>query len=250
MKRAISYARVSTQRQGNSGFGIDAQQIQIREFASARGYRIQKRFTDVHTGMSEDSIRTREGLQRALDLARRTGWPIFIADIDRLGRHERSMIDLVRDDPDITIIDANSGHTADEAILRGQAKRAEREGKMISKRTRKALKTLKTQGVKLGNLESLNKARASSASSRQRKATLRTLEYEPLIQEIRENGVMTAGEIAIALNQRGLRTARGEPWSADNIRRLLKDVDKLAKARDQEKRTKEKYANNPLHGAF
>ncbi|MBM1172848.1 recombinase family protein [Microvirga arabica] len=249
MNRALGYTRVSTQAQGQSGFGLDAQETQIREFAKELGYRIQKVFSDVHTGRGESSVRDRRGLQDALELARKKRWPIFIADIDRLGRHE-PLIQKLLDDPELTIISANDGEGADKAILRGQAKRAQRDGDMISERTRKKLKTLKDQGQRLGNLKSLKEAQRKGGEATKRKSTLRTLEYEPLIRQIRDTGAKTAREFADALNQRNRLTPQGKPWNEENIRRLLRSTSKLGKAREQEEAKHQKYADNPQFGAF
>jgi DNA invertase Pin-like site-specific DNA recombinase len=66
MKPAISYCRVSTQRQGKSGLGLEAQQAAIQRFAEAEGYSITQTFVEVETGKGADALDRRAQLAAAM----------------------------------------------------------------------------------------------------------------------------------------------------------------------------------------
>lgn len=247
MHQAISYTRVSTSRQGHSGLGLQAQQIQIDAFAQERAYRIVRKFSDVHTGMGEDSIANRDDLQEAIALARKKRWPIIIADYDRLGRDELTVRELL-DDPDLVIISASHGENADRAVIEAAARKAQATGKEISNRTKEKLRALKKAGKRLGNPR-YEHAMKKAAEARSSNAHKRRLEIVPVVKDLRMSGMRTAGEIAQGLNARGYRTARGGMWKAENIRRTLKEIDALTTTLESE-REQEAYRDNPDWGIF
>ena len=72
MRSAIAYVRVSTDRQGISGFGLDAQLVQIRQFAKDRGYRIIKIYREIASAMGRQTPSLRPELSNALEFASAT----------------------------------------------------------------------------------------------------------------------------------------------------------------------------------
>jgi Resolvase, N terminal domain len=86
MKNAIGYCRVSTQRQGKSGLGLEAQQSAIRRFAEAEGYTIDHTFVEVETGKGADALDRRPQLAAAMKAARKNKAAILVAKLDRLSR--------------------------------------------------------------------------------------------------------------------------------------------------------------------
>ena len=82
MKKLIAYYRVSTDRQGRSGLGLDAQRQIVEEYASQRGAVVLEDYTDIQSGRSQD----RPELANALAAARRHGAAIVVAKLDRLAR--------------------------------------------------------------------------------------------------------------------------------------------------------------------
>jgi hypothetical protein len=81
----------------------------------------------------------------------------------------------------------------------------------------------------------------------QKLAEVRRQELEPLISKLRAKGATTGAEIARLLNARGLRTARGQPWTDANIRRVLRDMDQVAKDRSA---ADVEYQVNPEFGSW
>src|SRR4249919_2842823 len=86
MKNAIAYYRVSTQQQGRSGLGIEAQQAAIARFCETEGYTLQSAYTEVETGKGCDALERRPQLSTALAAARKARCPVIVAKLCRLSR--------------------------------------------------------------------------------------------------------------------------------------------------------------------
>jgi DNA invertase Pin-like site-specific DNA recombinase len=84
MKNAIAYIRVSTQKQGKSGLGLEAQQALIQRFADQEGLQIIQTFTEVQSGKDDDQKRPQ--LNAALEAAGKAKAPVIVAKLDRLSR--------------------------------------------------------------------------------------------------------------------------------------------------------------------
>ena len=89
MKPAVHYVRVSTQRQGKSGLGMEAQQSALARFCRAEGFECAAEFVEVETGKGQDALDRRPKLAAALDTARKLKCPVIVAKLDRLSRARR-----------------------------------------------------------------------------------------------------------------------------------------------------------------
>src|SRR4051812_43329511 len=87
MKTVISYIRVSTQKQGRSGLGLEAQTAAIMAFARTEGFEVIETFVEIETGKGADALKTRPQLATAIEVARLTGATIVVAKLDRLTRN-------------------------------------------------------------------------------------------------------------------------------------------------------------------
>jgi DNA invertase Pin-like site-specific DNA recombinase len=104
---------------------------------------------------------------------------------------------------------------------------AEHEAGAISARTKAALAAAKARGTKLGgyrgDLSSVaNKGNVESARVRSASATKRAGDLLPVIEDLKTSGAASLHQIAAGLNERGIKTARGGNWSAEQVRRVLK----------------------------
>ena len=144
---AIAYYRVSTQRQGRSGLGLDAQRNAIARFAAGDGLQILAEFTEVETGKGADALDRRPQLAAALALARQQKCPVLVAKLDRLSRDVAFISGLMAQR--VPFIVAELGADADPFMLHLYAALAEKERRLISERTKAALASRKTTGVKL-----------------------------------------------------------------------------------------------------
>lgn len=219
MDKAIVYLRVSTERQGRSGLGLEAQREMIRAFAAREGMGLLGEFVEVETGKGADALDRRPELAAALALARKEKCPVIVAKLDRLSRDVHFISGLMAQR--IPFIVAELGADADSFMLHLYAALAEKERKLISERTKAALAAKKAQGVKLGNRTNLAEARAKAVASTKATADAFALNVLPVIEQVKAQGVTSYNGIAEALNVRGVRTARGGTWQANTVRKII-----------------------------
>src|SRR4051812_15362500 len=219
MKTAIAYYRVSTQRQGRSGLGLEAQRTAVARFGEAEGITIAGEFTEVETGKGADALDRRPQLASALATARQQRCPVLVAKLDRLSRDVAFIAGLMAQR--VPFIVAELGADADPFMLHLYAALAEKERRQISERTRAALAARKDRGTKLGNPRNAGSAAASGRQAQVNAAGQFAAGVLPTINKLREAGITSYRGIAAALNGRGVRTARGGQWQVSNVRNLL-----------------------------
>lgn len=226
MNKAVVYLRVSTERQGRSGLGLEAQREMVRVFATREGLDLLGEFVEVETGKGADALDRRPELAAALALARKERCPVIVAKLDRLSRDVHFISGLMAQR--IPFIVAELGADADSFMLHLYAALAEKERKLISERTKAALAAKKAQGAKLGNRTNLPEARAKAAASTKATADAFALNVLPVIEQVKAQGVTSYNGIAAALNVRGVRTARGGAWQAATVRKIILRAPRLA----------------------
>ena len=86
MSPLIAYYRVSTQKQGRSGLGLEAQRKAVTSFAEAESFEIVAEFTEVETGKGSDALDRRPQLKAALKAAKKARCEVAVAKLDRLSR--------------------------------------------------------------------------------------------------------------------------------------------------------------------
>jgi DNA invertase Pin-like site-specific DNA recombinase len=216
--QAIAYYRVSTQQQGKSGLGIEAQRAAVTRFAEAEGYEIAGEHLEVETGKGADALDRRPVLAAALRQARKAKCHILVAKLCRLSRDVHFISGLMVHR--VPFIVTELGSDVDPFMLHIYAAVAQKERALISSRTKEALAAKKAQGATLGS------ARIAEIGIRGTEATIAAADrfaanVLPIIESIRAAGITKYGEIAQALNNRGIRTARGGQWHATSVRRIM-----------------------------
>jgi DNA invertase Pin-like site-specific DNA recombinase len=214
----IAYLRVSTDRQGRSGLGLEAQREAIRRFSEAEKLELAGEHVEVETGKGADALDLRPQLRAALDRARKLKCPIVVAKLDRLSRDVAFIASLMAQR--VPFVVAELGADIDPFILHIYAALAEKERAMISARTKEALERAKARGVRLGNPR-LDEVRGKGAASMKAAAARFAANVLPLILPMRAEG-KSLREIADALNARGVPTARGGKWAPTQIADILK----------------------------
>lgn len=141
---AVAYYRVSTERQGRSGLGLEAQQAAVEAFCAQHGLALDQAFTEVESGKRSD----RPQLAKAFAKARRVRGVVLIAKLDRLARDVHFISGLIKQGTPFICVDAANDDTF---VLHIKASMAEEEAQKISARTKAALAAAKARGVKLGN---------------------------------------------------------------------------------------------------
>ena len=143
MKKYATYVRVSTQKQGNSGLGLEAQQRMCKEFIERNGGEQVAEFKDVESG----THRNRKGLWEAIDYCNKNGCSLVIAKLDRLARDVEFTFKVINTGIDIHFTDMPVVNTM---ILGVFASVSQYERELISTRTKAALSEKKRRGEKLG----------------------------------------------------------------------------------------------------
>ena len=163
MQPVAAYYRVSTERQGRSGLGLDAQRERCAQFAAAERLDVVQVFTEVETGKSSDALDRRPQLAAARAAAKRVRGAVLVARLERLSRDVHFIAGLMVQR--VPFLVAELGADVDPFMLHIYAALAEKERRMISERTRAALALRKGQGAQLGNRTTLAEAQVVGAAS-------------------------------------------------------------------------------------
>jgi DNA invertase Pin-like site-specific DNA recombinase len=202
VKPAIGYIRVSTARQGRSGLGLEAQQVALAKFCDAEAFKLVETYTE--TGADDD----RPQLSAAIERARKAKLPIIVAKLDRLSRDVHYISGLMKHR--VPFIVTELGADTDPFLLHIYAALAEKERQMISRRTKDALAAARARGVILGGMR--EKSLELQAEAEARAEELRSVFVELV-------GLSHRGA-ARTLNERGVKTATGKPWSPVTVTRV------------------------------
>lgn len=213
MNTAIPYYRVSTERQGQSGLGLDAQRLAVSDYALRSQLRILEEFTEIESGKNK----FRPVLLSAIAACKKEKATLLIAKLDRLGRNVAFISHLMESGIDFIAVD---NPYANKLIVHIMAAFAEFERDQISRRTKEALIVAKARGVILGkygkNVLSKKNKKASKVFAKQ---------MQPIIESIRSDGFLTIREIRDELNQRQIPTYSGkQTWHVNTVHQLLKKI--------------------------
>jgi len=208
----IAYYRVSTDRQGCSGLGLDAQRKAVLDWLNGGKWELVAAYTEVESGKRSD----RPELEQALKDCKQRGASLVIARLDRLARNVHFISGLMERKVPFVAVEFPD---ATPLMLHIHAAMAEHERKLISQRTKAALAEAKARGVKLGThgkiLARLNRDQARA----------RAKELRPMVRALRKEGKTTVREIMEALNRRGIKTQRGGSWHPHTVNLLLHRID-------------------------
>jgi len=215
----VAYYRVSTDRQGQSGLGLEAQRKAVTDHLNGSNWNLLDSFTEVESGRRND----RPELAKALDLCRKRRATLVIAKLDRLARNVAFIANLMDANVDIVAVDMPQ---ANRLTLHIMAAMAEHEAQAVSQRTKAALQAAKDRGRKLGWSIPSRRGEQAQASAKGVTSNVTTADrfatnVVPVIRDIERAGVTTLQGIADALNARGIRTARGRQWYATTVRNVL-----------------------------
>jgi DNA invertase Pin-like site-specific DNA recombinase len=218
----VSYCRVSTQQQGRSGLGLEAQKRAVQQHLAGGRGRIVAEYVEIESGKKA----SRPKLADALKACRVHGATLIIAKLDRLARDAHFLLGLQKDGVDFVAADMPDANRLTVGIL---ALIAEHEARAISERTKAALAAAKARGVKLGgkrpnHRDLTDEHRLKALGTRQVKASRRAADLAPVIDEIRASGVTSLRAIAAALDDRGIPAPRGGHWKAATVMRLLEHL--------------------------
>lgn len=230
--KIVSYKRVSTQKQGKSGLGLEAQDAAIGEYAASKHARVIGEFTEIESGRTNN----RPELVAALHHAKVTGATLVIAKLDRLSRSASFTLALRDSGVRFVCCDMPEANDLTIGVL---AVVAQAEAEAISRRTKDALKISRTRiastgqrghrSVKrLGNpngaasLRRAAKGNGAAVAAIRWHADQRALDLAQVVKAIRQGGAATLAAIATELNNREMMTPRGGRWHASSVANLLR----------------------------
>lgn len=210
----IAYYRVSTQRQGQSGLGLEAQQAAVAAFLNGRGD-LAGEFKEIETGTGANALAKRPQLAAALIVCKRLNATLVIAKLDRLARNVHFVSGLMESKVRFVAADMPE---ANELTLHVMAAFAEHEAKRISQRTKEALAAAKARGVQLGKAGPANLRR--SIEARQAVADAFAVKLRPLLVSAKAKG-LSQKAMAEHLNTIGIPTIEGGRWGVTQVRRII-----------------------------
>lgn len=213
--RFIAYYRVSTQRQGASSLGLEAQRAAVAEFL--RGVAPAQAFTEIESGRKTDTERPQ--LAQAIEACRIYRARLVVAKLDRLARNAYFLLKLKASGIEFVCCDMPDANHLTISIL---AAVAEDEARRISDRTKAALAARKARGLPLGNSANLKRqeeGRRLGTLVRQQRAQARARELLPVLDALQGEGMSLRG-VAVELARRGIPTARGGQWTAGRVRQV------------------------------
>jgi len=216
----VAYYRCSTERQGKSGLGLEAQQTAVAEYLKGSGGRLLAEYTEIESGRRRD----RPQLATALELCRRSRFTLVIAKLDRLARNVAFVSSLLESRVRFVAVDMPE---ADVTFLQMAAVFGEWEARRCSERTKAALQAAKARGKLLGWAAPASEGYQREASRRgvavlRDQAALFAANTRPIIESIQRAGIVTLSGVAEALNSRGVRTQRGGSWHASTVRNIMR----------------------------
>jgi DNA invertase Pin-like site-specific DNA recombinase len=224
---AIAYLRVSTQEQGRSGLGIEAQRAAIRAFAKREGITVSAWHTEVETGKGSDALERRPRLAAALSEARQLRVPVLVSKLDRLSRDVHFISGLMAQRVEFIVTEL--GRQADPFVLHLFAALAEKERQLISERTRAGLAAARAKGRKLGTRarkasqeQLVNAGKASAARADEFARDVRLL-IGGALQATHNNYTQAAAQ----LNADGHRSAEGKPWDRRSVAAVVRRLQRL-----------------------
>lgn len=215
--RYVVYKRVSTKEQGRSGLGLDAQNRDIRIYLEqyCDDPQVVAEFTEIESGGKNDRIE----LDEAVKAAKKEKAILLVSKLDRLSRSVAFIAQLMEDKGlDFKVASMPS---ADKFQLHIYAALAEKERDFISQRTKAALAEAKARGVKLGGMRDKTMKRnvVLKKNAQDRAERLRNL-VEPMMGQ-----GQSLRDMAKALNEAGITTARGGAWGAVQVSRVVQRLE-------------------------
>ena len=219
----IAYYRVSTQKQGMSGLGLEAQQEAVARYLGGGAAQLVGEFIETETGKGADALAKRPQLRVALEACRKSGAKLLIAKLDRLARNVHFITGLMEaakgNGKNAVKFVACDMPEANDLTIHIMAAFAEHEAKRISERTKDALRAAKARGKRLG---------VAGAANLQPNIEMRKTEADGFAQKLRGQleGFKLRGlsqrQMVVELNSLGIRTAKGNEWSLIQLQRVVK----------------------------
>lgn len=213
----ISYLRVSTARQGQSGLGLDAQRESVARFLQDDARALAAEFVEIESGGKSEKDRPQ--LAAALAACRKQKAMLIVAKLNRLARDTKLILALVDSGIKVRFVDFpdTPDGAAGRFMLTMLAAVAEFERRRRSEQTKGSLAAAKARGVKLGEAGPANLRR--NVEERQAKAQAFAAKLQPVLNGFKAAG-LTQQDQVIQLNALGIAAPRGGLWTRMQLWRV------------------------------
>lgn len=211
----ISYLRVSSQKQGISGLGLDAQRSAVAKHLTGSSKTVLAEFVEIETGKGANALNRRPQLRMALELCKKHGATLLIAKLDRLARNVHFVSGLIETGVDFIAADMPN---ANKVMIQMHAVMSEWERDQISERTKAALASAKARGVVLGATGPANLKR--NIQERQEAAKYFGERLKPVLDGFQAQG-LTRRAMVGKLNDLNIKAPMGGTWSLGQVQRLF-----------------------------
>jgi len=223
----IAYYRVSTEKQGQSGLGLEAQRQICYSYAQQQGLSIIHEFTDIESGSHNDRV----NLNLALHLLKEDrSCKLLVAKQCRLTRSVALMSRLLEELPANSIVVAESPQaTIFELHIRAVLNEETR--RQISINTKNALQDAKARGVRLGappeNIKAISMAGGMALKKKTDAFALGMVDVITILKD--RNGRFDAQKYADDLNMLNVKTYKSKAWNKGSVYHLMVNIHKLNK---------------------
>ncbi|EIC29865.1 recombinase family protein [Methylomicrobium album] len=214
----IAYYRVSTQKQGQSGLGLEAQESAVMSYLNGGRWELVESFTEIETGKGANALERRPQLRAALEQCKKMKATLVIAKLDRLARNVHFVSGLI--ESGVEFMAADMPH-ANKTMIQIHAVMSEHERDQISARTKAALTAAKARGVVLGAAGAANLK--PNIEERQQAAEEFAGKLKGVIEGMKARG-LSQRAMCDELNKLGIKTARGGEWSLIQLQRVMSRI--------------------------
>lgn len=211
----VTYYRVSTQKQGISGLGLDAQRSSVNAYLLGSSKSVICEYVEIETGKGANALDRRPQLRLALEACKKQGCTLLIAKLDRLARNVHFVTGLLETGVDFIAVDMPH---ANKVMIQMHAVMSEWERDQISERTKKALASAKARGVILGATGPANLKR--NIEERQEAAKRFKERLKPVLDGFLVQG-LTRRAMVEKLNDLDIKAPMGGRWSLGQVQRMF-----------------------------
>lgn len=211
----VAYYRVSTQKQGASGLGLEAQRAAVANFLNDGAWEMVAEFQEVETGKGADALSKRPELRAALQACKKHGATLIIAKLDRLARNVHFVSGLLETGVEFVAADMPQ---ANKVMIQMHSVMSEWERDQISARTKAALAAAKQRGVQLGLAGPQNLRR--NLEERKQIADKFAEGLKGVLRGFQAMG-LSQRQMVAELNASGLKASKGGVWSLIQVQRIL-----------------------------
>lgn len=221
--RFVSYLRVSTSKQGQSGLGIEAQRQAVMDRLNGGAWTLLSEFVEVESGRRAD----RPEFEKALAMCRSHRASLIVAKVDRLARSQGFLSRVLDSGVSVWFCDLpNQEGPVGRFMVQQMMAVAELEAGFIAARTKAALAAAKANGKKLGGRRKAfaigtPETAAIGRAARTRRANARAADLAPVLDRLDPAGTLSLRALAEKLTAEGVPTPRNaSTWTPATVARL------------------------------